>query len=74
MGGGPVKGMWTPGGKARALGVSHGIIDKGQQTGLIETALGLGALVLGALVAAGPDRDISAKAAQEAIRHMLTER
>jgi hypothetical protein len=55
--------------KGRALGVSNGIINKGQQTRSIETALGLGALL-----AAGPDRDISPEAAQEAIRHMLTER
>lgn len=55
--------------KGRALGASTGIINKGQQTRSIETAL-----AFGTLLAAGPDRAIGADAAHEAIRYLLTER
>ncbi|CAO1666888.1 hypothetical protein NYA30BAC_03177 [Halomonas sp. NYA30] len=55
--------------KGRALGVETGIINKGQQTHSIETAL-----AFGTLLAAGPDRAIGADAAHEAIRYLLTER
>jgi len=55
--------------KGRALGASKGIIRTGQLTASLETALGLGGLL-----AAGPDRVLSADAAQVALRNVLTER
>lgn len=55
--------------KGRALGAATGILNNGQQTRSIESAL-----AFGALLAAGPERAIGPEAAGEAIRNVLTER
>lgn len=55
--------------QGRALGAAKGLINKGQHTRSIETAL-----AFGTLLASGSERSIGADAAQEAIRHVLTAR